>query len=297
MKVRHIAFLLTSILLCGACSGTAKSKNNSDINGGSSPLMSLCQNIDYSDTASLHDNAVMTRIMVDMVKLLRVTDSLNSMKALNMFFDGIRHDEKCLTTVDSLGNRYLDNPASPVRDEILYSRFLNAMLSVDSLPEALKIRAEDRLRRAILNRRGSLANDFGFIDRIGNAGTLHSMKGELTLLVFYDPECPHCGDILTTIANSEKINSLVQDGIMTVLAVYAEGKRDVWESTKKEMPDNWLVAYDTTGVLDNDLYDLPAMPTLYLLDSGHRVILKDPDVPKVISLLSRVSFQPKERGI
>lgn len=297
MKGSFFAVLLISVLLWGSCSKTAKSKNTSDINGGISPLMSLCQNIDYSDTASLHDVKTMTRIMVDMVKLLRVTDSLTSKNALTVFFNGIRNDEKCLTTVDSLGNLSLNSPASPVRDEILYARFLNAMLSVDSIPEALRIRAEYRYRKALMNRRGSIANDLKFIERGGKTSNLHSMKDNMTLLVFYDPECPHCGDILAMIANSKKINSLVEDGFMTVLAIYTEGKRDVWERTKKDMPDNWLVGYDTTGVLDNDLYDIPAMPTIYLLDSDHRVLLKDPDVPKVISLLSRVSFQPKERGI
>lgn len=286
------AFLIV-LLAGGACSGGDRSRRSGAGVGDDSAevpaLVALCSEMDYSDTAALRDEGVMTEQMINIVKLLPLTDSVAAREALVRFFNGISRDERSVAIADSLGDLYLNNPSSPVRDERLYIRFLDAMLSVDSLPEGARIRAEGLLHTARLNRPGSVANDFRFIDRHGKEGTLHAMTGRELLLIFYDPDCAHCSDILSYIAGDEQINSMVASGELTVLAVYAEGKRDVWDGTKNEMPRNWLVGYDLTGVLENDLYDLPAMPTLYLLDADHRVVLKDPEATALSGYL-RASY-------
>ena len=92
---------------------------------------------------------------------------------------------------------------------------------------------------------------------------------------------------MSEIADCEKINELIQKDELVIVAVYAEGKRLVWEKSKADMPGNWIVGYDMSGVLDNDLYSLPAMPVMYLLDSDHRVMLKDPEFSSVVQWLSR----------
>ena len=284
MKNFLSTIILVALLSAAACSGHDKVADNSIKSEALPPLLALCSDIDYSDIAALHDDSVMTDRMVEIVKLMPRTDSLVTRRALTGFFSGISHDGRGMAIADSLGNLYLNNPASPVRDGELYIRFLDAMLSVDSIPETVRLRAEERLRTALLNRAGTIANDFTFIERAGRSGSLHSLQAPRTLVVFYDPECPHCGDILKHIANSRRINAAIAGGRLTVLAVYAEGKRDVWERTKAAMPRNWLVGYDTAGILDHDLYDLPAMPTLYLLDADKTVILKDPDAREILNV-------------
>lgn len=183
-----------------------------------------------------------------------------------------------LWTADSIAYLRWGSPASPYRDEARYIAFLDSLLATDSLPETLREHAEHRKSIAMLNRPGSIAADFRFIERHGNESRLHDLKSPLTLLVFYDPECPHCGDILRTLASSNAINRAIAEKRLTVIAIYAEGKREVWDKTRNDLPENWLVGYDLTGILDEEIYDLPAMPTPYLLDSDKRVILKDPEV-------------------
>ena len=286
MKSGLGAILAASAILVASCS----SKNNnadtqSDASDELSPLASLCRSIDYSNTASLRDERVMTRLMVDIVKLMPYTDSLTTSQELNLFFNNISSLPRCVAIVDSLGDLYLNNPASPVRDNELYIRFLRAMLSADSIADFVRLRSEDKLRLASLNREGTIANNISILDRNGKTRDLHSIKSPDILLVFYDPQCPHCSEILAEIADSEKINELIRKGELVIVAVYAEGDRSVWNRSKADMPDNWIVGYDLSGVLDNDLYNLPAMPVMYLLDSDHRVILKDPELFSILQSL------------
>lgn len=177
---------------------------------------------------------------------------------------------------DSIAYNYWGSPASPYRDEDRYIQFLDILLASDSLPEPLRDRALYRRRIAMLNRPGTLAADISYLERHGHESRLYNLESPLTLLIFYDPECPHCGDILQSITTSGTINRAVAEKSLTVIAIYAEGKRDIWDKTRGDMPANWLVGYDLTAILDNELYDLPAMPTLYLLDQDKTVLLKDP---------------------
>lgn len=215
---------------------------------------------------------------IRLIKLSTDYDSISSRRALHTFFDEIKSDSAAVAVADSIIYLYLADPNSPFRNENQLISFLEGMLSVGSLPEAISLRAEENLRIASLNRPGSVANDFEYITRNGKKLTLHQSATDKLLLVFYDPECSHCSDILRMLMENEQLNEAVEAGKVKILAIYAEGKRDVWEKTKRELPSNWSVGYDLTGILDKELYDLPAMPTIYLLDSDSRVILKDPQL-------------------
>lgn len=271
--------LLVATLLLGSCA----KKSGDDTpppatNAAEAPLLALCNAIDYSDTTRLHNRKSMDRLIKTILHYLPNTDSASADKALHQFYTEISSDETAIETAAELTRRYLNNPASPVRDETLYIRLLNSMLSVDSLPLQIRTRAEYELRTAMLNRPGAIASDFEFIDRDGIRGTLHEVKGKKTLLIFYDPECPHCSEIINQIATNPKIQAEIERKTLTVLAIYTEGNKENWKRTAGSMPRHWIVGCDLSDIVANDIYDLPAMPLLYLLDSDKRVILKDPDV-------------------
>ena len=145
--------MATSIILFVSCSSkNNKTNTQSDVSEELSPLASLCRSIDYSDTAALRDENVMTHLMTDIVKFLPYTDSLTTSRELSLFFNNISSVPRSVTIVDSLGNLYLNNPASPVRDNELYINFLQAMLSADSIADFLRLKGEEHLRVASLNR-------------------------------------------------------------------------------------------------------------------------------------------------
>ncbi len=59
------------------------------------------------------------------------------------------------------------------------------------------------------------------------------------------------------------------------------------------MPDNWVNAYDEKLQISNEeLYDLKAMPTLYLLDKEKKVLLKDAELKDIVLFLESLKDQP-----
>lgn len=75
----------------------------------------------------------------------------------------------------------------------------------------------------------------------------------------------------------------VDTGNLTVLAIYTEGNEKVWKDTLGELPEGWIVGTDREEIKQCCLYDLKAMPSLYLLDGDKKVILKDASYKEICS--------------
>ncbi len=250
-------------------------------------LLSSC----HSRTKTAHENAketvnaftlvgkdegLMEHVFVNFLSRLAPSSEEELTSSFTKFLRPYSTDSHALETITELAEHYLAEPNSPYRNEDLYIAFLNALLSLPNVSDDQLIRPRLQLERVMKNRPGTLATDFQYTTREGTTGTLLRTESPLLVLVFYDPDCGHCTDILDDLARQEVLNQMVSEGKATVLAVYTEGNSEMWDEKKGAMPRNWTVAIDNSKIVDNALYDLPAMPTIYLLDADKRVLLKDP---------------------
>ena len=176
-----------------------------------------------------------------------------------------------------LVDKYLYQPNSPARDEDFYIAALRQIVSSPALSPAQKLTPADRLKQALKNRPGQRAADFAYTDSRGNRGRLSTFKAELTLLFFFDPDCPNCAEAERALGANEIINDLIGAGRLRVLAIYSGTDLKAWTSRLPLMPLNWTVAHDSNEAINRQrLYDLPASPGYYLLDHEKRVLLKEP---------------------
>ena len=62
-----------------------------------------------------------------------------------------------------------------------------------------------------------------------------------------------------------------------------------WRDYSHNYPSCWINGYDYTFSLrESGAYDIRAIPSLYLLDSDKRVLMKDAPTPKVLSFLDKI---------
>lgn len=95
------------------------------------------------------------------------------------------------------------------------------------------------------------------------------------ILMFYDPECESCHKVLLQMAADTSLAEAVRSGRLSVLAIYTEGNDEAWRKALADIPEGWIVGTDYEVIKTRALYDLKAMPSLYLLDGKKQVILKD----------------------
>jgi hypothetical protein len=63
---------------------------------------------------------------------------------------------------------------------------------------------------------------------------------------------------------------------LTILSIYTDQDEKLWLDHLNEFPPRWIQGRDNNEFLyKNKVYDLRAIPTIYLLDSDKKVLLKD----------------------
>ncbi|MCD8289886.1 MAG: DUF5106 domain-containing protein [Prevotella sp.] len=242
--------------------------------------------MDFSDTGRSHDGKLMEVNFVNFISLFPHADEQVLPPSVRILLNGVATDSIALNIITDLAEKYLSDPDSPMRSENYYIIFLEQLLSIPEIPEASRIRPASQLETARKNRPGKIASDFSYTTREGELRTLLDTESNMMLLIFYDPACPHCKDILDEVNGSLFLKDLIANNTIYVLAIYTEGDRQLWDDTKSNMPQTWTVGIDETGIVENSIYDLPAMPVMYLLDNSKTVLLKDPTKNEVEMYLS-----------
>ena len=183
-------------------------------------------------------------------------------------------------------SKYLYDPNSPLRDEDYYLPFVERMASCPLTPEELRPAYEFEAEGCRICRRGSVAPDFTLRTADGRDFTLHSVKAPLTLLFFNNPGCAACKEISESLASEPLIMQKVGDGSLAVIRAYIDHDLDSWREDVSLEPSPWTSCYDPRFVIrDGRLYDVRAIPSLYLLDSEKRVLAKDAPVEKIILMI------------
>ncbi len=234
--------------------------------------------MEADDTRRCRSREFMEQNLVNFMSLFPHGSDSGCTRGIARLLNIVSRDTAALWTINDIVEHYLADPNSPMRDETHYILYLEELLRRPSLPEDIRVRQDYMLAMAKKNRPGTVAADFTYMDRDGKRRTLHgTASGEQLLLIFYDPECEHCTEILKQVKECEAV------GNMTVLAVYTEGNRRLWEETKASMPGGWTVGIDMDSIVDREIYSIPAMPVMYLLDGQKRVIMKDVALPQLES--------------
>lgn len=175
-----------------------------------------------------------------------------------------------------LCEKYLYDPNSPVKNEEAYIGALEVMTTTSLYDEWERVRPQSQLDLALKNRIGTKANDFRYTTKEGTVGTLYGIRAKYTLLFINNPGCPACKDTREQISASPMLTQLIDEGVIRVLAVYPDEDLKEWYDYQPNMPSNWINSYDKElAMRDKELYDLRAIPTLYLLDQNKSVLLKD----------------------
>lgn len=231
---------------------------------------------DFTDTAYVHLPEITEQAVSNYIDLMKYVTPKVASSSIKSMMHKAETDSTVFAYMADLYEKYLYDPNSPMRDESLYINVLESILSASVFDGANKIRPAHLLDLALKNRVGEPATDFTYTLADGKTGTLYNVKAPYLLLFFYNPDCHACKEITGQIQDSPLIGKLQKDKILKILAVYPDEDLEAWKKHIPDVPASWINSYDESVSLKNDeIYDLKAIPTLYLLDKDKKVILKD----------------------
>ena len=234
--------------------------------------------------------------MANWSNLLGVVDMSVVEKSMGRLYERAAACEKKDTssnvfeTFVGLVDKYLYDPNSPLRNEDYYAFFAARLAGSELVESVMKDKYARQVRLAALNKVGTKAADFRFADKRGRMFSLYKIKSELTLLFFSNPGCTACKEIIDVLNNDPVISGLIADGKMKVLNIYIDEDLDAWRSYMPIYPETWYNGFDPDLVIRGEtLYNVRAIPSLYLLDRDKTVLMKDAPESRLFDWLSRYS--------
>ncbi|MBM6890056.1 DUF5106 domain-containing protein [Bacteroides caecigallinarum] len=237
------------------------------------------EQFDFADTTLMNNRDVTEQGFVNFIALLLdgTTPEELTRESLANWCAGFVGKEHARQVLTQTADDYLFNPNSPFYNEGLYGMYLEALLGKLPQTDAMRSSYQFKLKLVKRNNPGNRATDFTYYLPDGRRRTLADtkVKGDRLLLMFYDPECESCHEVLLQMAADATLAEAVRTGKLSVLAIYTEGNDEAWRKTLADMPEGWTVGTDHEAIKTGALYDLKAMPSLYLLDGNKQVILKD----------------------
>ena len=233
--------------------------------------------------------------MADWTNVLNMVDISDARKSVGRLYDRALACEKKDTasnvfdTFTDLVEKYLYDPNSPLRNEDHYAAYAERLAGCEFVEKVMQEKYARQARLAALNRIGTKAADFRFTDKRGRLFTLYGITAELTLLFFSNPGCTACKDIIDVLNNDPVISGLIADGTMKVLNIYIDEDLEAWRSYMPIYPETWYNGFDPDLVIRGEtLYNVRAIPSLYLLDREKTVIMKDAPEARLFQWLSSV---------
>ena len=184
---------------------------------------------------------------------------------------------------------YLYDPNSPVRNEDLYGYYVDRLSKSDLIDSEYRMGYEWEARMCRLNRVGTPAADFSFTDTRGRVRTLYGLKAEYTVLIFGNPGCKACMDIMEAMESTSEVAELISSGRLQVVDVYIDQEIDDWKAHIPEYPKTWINGYDHNYAIRTDLiYNVRGIPSIYLLDADKTVLMKDAPQEQVLGALENL---------
>lgn len=210
------------------------------------------------------------------------SDSVRATALLGLL-DAMKDDSSAYKEAVRYLQPLLSNPNSPFRNEHLHITLLNELIVSPWYIAAEQEVFLQKRKLASQNRVGFAANDFNYYTPEGAVKTLYGVDAKNVLLFFYNPECPACKETKEKLVQSKLINRKSK-----VVAIYTDRDESIWRKHLPELPTAWIHGRDSAEYLwKNKLYDLKAIPTVYLLDKNKMVLLKDcQDVRMIEEVLS-----------
>ena len=192
----------------------------------------------------------------------------------------------------SLMEKYLYDPNSPYRNEDLYGHYAGKLASSELTDPLLKPSYEYTAGLCSLNRTGSPAADFRYVDAGGRSHRLYDNKADYTLLFFSNPDCSACKEIIAQLRSIGKLDSLIESGRLAVVNVYIDEDIAAWKAYSGQYPKNWSSGYDPEfSIRESVSYNVRAIPSLYLLDAEKKVIMKDAPQEKVLGFINSIEVK------
>ena len=254
-------------------------------------------NLDIHKPEFISEPNYSEQAFADFVHILHYATDPNAVNnGLSTLINKVAVDSDATQIFNDLIVKYLNGYDSPVRNDTLFIKAAQMMLDSAALDDISIQRLTYRIKLASKNQIGTEATDFLFQTPDSFVYNLLSVTHDgYIILLFYDPQCNNCNEVESILANSETIERLTKRAKVNIMAVSVEGDEIEWLMKIQDLPSDWIHGFNDGEIQESELYDLGAIPSIYLLDKDNTIVLKDVDIFQLLDYIeNNISDAPRQ---
>ncbi|UZJ65744.1 DUF5106 domain-containing protein [Sphingobacterium sp. KU25419] len=250
-------------------------------------LYNFWENYNFNDRTTLQDTNQSEQQLIDFIGSFPQYPIEQVKDAIQHMLQKTESNPAAFTYFSNKYAHYLYDPNSPFRSDWYYEPVLEYLTTSPNATDPEKIRYKMQLKQVRKNQPGTTVTDFQYLNSHGKKENLHDSKGLTRVLIFYDPACPHCKEIMNQLKSSELLNTLIAAKQIQIIAIDPMEDKIAWKEYQSQIPSNWTNGFDHQNILiKTELYSIMAYPTLYLVDDSNKIVLKDPDHGYLVNFLN-----------
>lgn len=234
-------------------------------------------NLDMNNLKQVRDSDFMEQSFSNYISVMPYCSKEALNESVFNLLDQAESHKGLYDYLTELAEKYLREADSPFRSDDYYLPFVDYALKRSNGTDE---RAAEIREEIFRNAPGSMAPDV--VVESSKGGNLHLVKkgvAQMTLIMFYEPDCDYCKNAISVLTSSNNLTKIVNEKTMRFVAVYIGDDKKLWKKHADTLPSTWEVGIDKSKNIDeNELYVVRATPSFYLLDSEGKIILKDADI-------------------
>jgi len=144
----------------------------------------------------------------------------------------------------------------------------------DWVDEEFLEKLKERVVKIKPNLLGNTAPDFKMESYTNEFYRLSEIRAEITILVFWEPECGHCEKEIPKL--NDEVWKKYADQNIQIVAVYTQWNKDEWEEfIHDKNVGEWIHLYDPYNQSNfRNNYDIYSTPVIYILDKDKKILAK-----------------------
>ncbi|MDE7356641.1 MAG: DUF5106 domain-containing protein [Rikenellaceae bacterium] len=197
---------------------------------------------------------------------------------INNFLDSCEANPRMFRMVTDLMDKAFGNKLQPMKQHFIYVNALERIVASKNYSELEKEPYRHKLKLARNHLPGTRVASMDL--RLPNGRrydpTKHPKKWQVYF--FYNPGCGNCSEAVRLMNSSDCVKEYEKDGELQIYAIYIGDSEEEWLKiiSQPEYGNRWINLWDDKGVIEkNNIYDLGAIPMIYLVDRNKKVSVKD----------------------
>lgn len=249
---RATKFLLRAFLVLAA---TACGHNQQKESAAETVTVSMHERVgsywNSIDTDSI-DSDDLEQHIVDYIYILSHADSIDRAEGWRRISAALHRGYPDKTVVD-----YLGQPDSPLYSPDLLDEYLSTLADMLPTDDVARMSVEWLLENTRKNRPGNIIADIHLELADGRPSTLHRLVTVSSVVIFYDPECDLCAEIIEEYTANPPADR-------RIIAVSTEERF-------RTVPLHWISARVKDSEELHEAFYLPSLPIIYSVDSEGRI--------------------------